>query len=230
MASRINYATIIEKYKKVNKGNVRLTQSTLYLSKPISATTTVYQFDVLESQTQTLTNNEIRLNLNDEFVITQMGFYLECDVLNAQGAATGAKTLLTYAPFEADSVNAAKIENFWGGAFQIAVNNIVYLDKFDTKKSMYVPRTQFANYNQQSGTPATIPNVDYSKDGMYGTEPLLTLSGAKKNDLRLTLPTAIDVATIALTDNLGVAYSLRANRVICLMRGLNAQNGASFQN
>lgn len=230
MASRINYKTILAKYQGVNKGNVRLTQSTLILTKPISATTTVYNFDVLESQTQTLQGDEIRLNLNDDFIITQLGFYIQCSVLDRTGANTGAKSYLTYAPFEQDSTNAAKIQNFWNGAFQIAVNNIVYLDKYDTRKSNYTPRTQFSDFNLLNGVPSTQPSVDFSKDAMYSNEPLLSLSGAKKNNLLLNLPTAISVATFDVLDNKGVKYTLSADRVACIIRGLNAQNGASFQN
>jgi len=229
MASRINYKTILAKYQGVNKGNVRLTQSTLILTKPISATTTVYNFDVLESQTQTLQGDEIRLNLNDDFIITQLGFYIQCSVLDRTGANTGAKSYLTYAPFEQDSTNAAKIQNFWNGAFQIAVNNIVYLDKYDTRKSNYTPRTQFSDFNLLNGVPSTQPSVDFSKDAMYSNEPLLSLSGAKKNNLLLNLPTAISVATFDVLDNKGVKYTLSADRVALVIRGLNAQNGASFQ-
>jgi len=229
MATRINFKTILAKYQKVGKANVRLTQSTLVLSKPISPTTTVYTFDVLESQTQTLLGDEIRLNLNDEFIITSLGFYIQARVLDKVGADTGAKVLLSYAPFEANSAEASKIANFWNGAFQIAVNNIIYLDKYDTRKSLFVPRTQFANFLALTGTPSTQPSVDFSKDAMYSTEPLLTLSGAKKNNLILTLPQAISAGTFVVTDNAGFNYSLVADRVVCLARGLNAQNGASFQ-
>lgn len=229
MASRVNFKTILNKYSNVGKGNVRLTQSTLILSKPISANTTVYNFDVLESQTQTLQGDEIRLNLNDEFIIAELGFYLQGSVLDGL-RDTGAKVLLTYAPFEQDGVEAAKINNYWNGAFQIAVNNIVYLDKYDVRKSNYIPRTQFANYVAISGAPATIPNTDFSANGMNSTEPMLTLSGAKKNNLTLTLPTAIATATIPFVDNSGATLSVVIDRVVCIARGLNAQNGASFQN
>ena len=229
MASRINYDLIIAKYKKINKGNVRLTQSTLFLSKPISATTTVYNFDVLESQTSTLQGDEIRLNLNDEMIVAQLGFYLQGSILDSLGADTGAKVLLPYAPFEQNSVEASKINNFWNGAFQIAVNNIIYLDKYDVLKSKYIPRTQFADFNAVTGTPATMPNTDFATNGLYNTEPLISLSGAKKNDLRLTLPTAISPATFVVKDNAGGRYSIAINRVVCRILGLNAQNGASFQ-
>ncbi len=230
MASRINYATIIAKYQKVNKGNVRLTQSSLFLSKPISATTTVYNFDVLESQTQTLQGDEIRLNLNDEYVVTQIGFYLQASILDAMKQPTGAKILLTYAPFEQNSVEASKVNNFYNGAFQISVNNIVYLDKYDTMKSKYIPQTQFANYIALTGTPSTQPMMNLASDGLYNTEPLLTLSGAKKNALTLTLPSAISPAAFEITDNKGVNYTVSVDRVVARFEGLNAQNGASFQN
>ena len=230
MATRVNFKTILNKYSNVGKGNVRLTQSTLILSKPISANTTVYNFDVLESQTQTLQGDEIRLNLNDEFIIAELGFYLQASILDAMGVDTGAKMLLTYAPFEQNSVEASKINNFWNGAFQIAVNNIVYLDKYDVRKSNYVSRTQFANFIALSGTPSTIPSVEFSQNGMNSTEPMLTLSGAKKNNLTLTLPTAISLAGIRVLDNQGVQYTVSVDRVVCIARGLNAQNGASFQN
>lgn len=229
MVNRVNFSTIINKYNNIGKGNVRLTQSTLFLTRPISATSTVYQFDVLESQTQTLQADEIRLNLNDEFIISELGFYLQASILDSMGTNTGAKILLPYAPFEQSSVQASKITNFWNGSFQIAVNNIVYLDKYDVKKSNFVPRTQFADFNAVTGTPSTIPSVNFDTDGMSSTEPMLTLSGAKKNNLTLTLPTAISSATFPVTDNQGVRYTVSVDRVVCLARGLNAQNGASFQ-
>jgi hypothetical protein len=232
MATRVNFKTILGKYSNVGKGNVRLTQSTLILSKPISATSTVYNFDVLESQTQTLVGDEIRLNLNDEFIIAELGFYLQASIINDALVDTGAKVLLSYAPFEQDNQQASRINNFWNGSFQIAVNNIVYLDKYDVRKSNYVSRTQFSNFVSGPGgiIPSTIPSIDFSTNGMNSTEPMLTLSGAKKNNLTLTLPTAINIANFVIDDNQGNSYTVRVDRVVCIARGLNAQNGASFQN
>lgn len=231
MASRVNFKTILAKYQNVNKGNVRLTQSTLFLSKPINPTTTVYNFDVLESQTQTLLGDEIRLNLNDEYTITQIGFYLQARVLDSRGGDTGAKVLLTNSQFQLNSAEAAKLQPFYDGAFQIAVNNIIYLDKYDTKKSNITPITQ----NNKGGGPGigyytgTSDSDDFSRHGLYPTEPMVVLSGAKKNTLQLTIPRAIDVATFVLTDNADQAYSYVVDRVVVKFLGLNAQNGASFQ-
>ena len=228
MASRVNFKTILAKYQNINKGNVRLTQSTLFLSKPINPTTTVYNFDVLESQTQTLQGDEIRLNLNDEFSITQIGFYLQASVLGREGVDTGARVLLTHTQFENNFVEAAKLQPFYDGAFQIAVNNIIYLDKYDTKKSNITPITQ-NNAGGGVAYTATFDSDDFSKHGLYPTEPIIVLSGAKKNNLQLTLPRSISVANIVSTDNTGANYTLRIDRVVCKLLGLNAQNGASFQ-
>ena len=171
MASRINFKTIIAKYAKLGKGNVRLTQSTLYLTKPINPTTTVYNFDVLETQAQTLQASEIRLNLNDEYIVAQMSMGLECSVLDKVGADTGAKFLLTYAPFEQDSANASKIANFFQGALQISVNNVVYLDKYDVRRSQIVPTTNFSNF--VAGTQSsTQPSINWAENSFYNNEPL----------------------------------------------------------
>jgi len=231
MTSRVNFKTILAKYQNINKGNVRLTQSTLFLSKPINPTTTVYNFDVLESQTQTLQGDEIRLNLNDEYTITQIGFYLQASILNELRVDTGAKVLLTHAQFQLLASEAIKLQPFYDGAFQIAVNNIVYLDKYDTKKSNYIP---IAQNNLGGGSAlgfytATSDSVDFTKNGLYFCEPMVVLSGAKKNTLQLTLPRAIDIANFTLTDNSGANYILKVDRVVCKFLGLNAQNGASFQ-
>jgi hypothetical protein len=97
-------------------------------------------------------------------------------------------------------------------------------------KSKYIPQTQFSNFIALTGNPSTQPMIDLAKDGLYNTEPLLTLSGAKKNSLTLTLPTAISPAAFIVTDNGGINYTVSVDRVIARFEGLNAQNGASFQN
>ena len=229
MASRINFKTIIAKYSKLGKGNVRLTQSSLYLTKPISPSTTVYNFDVLETQAVTLQANEIRLNLNDEFIIASMAMGIECSVKVGEGRTdSGTKYLLTYAPFEQNSAEANKIANFYAGALQISVNNVVFLDKYDTRRSQIVPTTEFGSAT--AGVVSTQPSLDWSKDSFYGNEPLLTLSGAKKNQITINLPTAITSGTFDVVDNKAQTYQLVADRVFFFARGLNAQNGAVFQN
>lgn len=222
---RINYKVILDQYKRNGKGNVRLTQSSLYLTKPISATRTTYDFDVLETQSATLVENEIRLNLNDEFIITTMGFYLQATATDSLGGSLG-RVLLSNIPTQ---VNGAlgTLNNYYQGAFSIAVNNVIYLDKWDTQKHKFVPRTQFGNF--AIPTQAVNDSTDFSRNAMFPVEPLITLSGAKKNDLKLQLATAINGGLFTLKDDAGVSTNYTIDRVALILRGLNAQNGASFQ-
>lgn len=226
MLSRVNYNLIYAKYKRLGKGNVRLTQSTLILTKPINPNVATYNFDVLETQTATLAPNEIRLNLNDEFIITQLGLFLEAEVEGA-GIPTGQKVLFTYAPAQLDGISAASLQNFYNGSLQIAVNNIVYLDKFDSRKHNFVPRTQIQNAG--ANLQAQIDSNNFAKDAMFSIEPTLVLSGAKKNQITLSLPSAITGGSFTFTDDKGSAIVYRINRICCIARGLNAQNGSVFQ-
>jgi hypothetical protein len=228
---RINYGVIASKYRALGKGNVRLTQSSLFLRKPIDATKTVYNFDVLENQTQTLQADEIRLNINDEFITTQMGLYLTGTIKKEDGTILyGGVRLFTNVLEQQNIVQASNLLAFYDGDLKIAVNNIVYLEKWDTRKHYVATRTQVGS----SSSVTTINNASwdsnaFAKDGMYAVEPMLTLSGAKKNDITLRLPTAITNGTFAYTDSRGQAVIITIDGVALLLRGLNAQNAASFQ-
>lgn len=222
---RINYKVILDQYKRNGKGNVRLTQSSLYLTKPISPTQTSYNFDVLETQSATLVENEIRLNLNDEFIVTQIGFYLQASVTDRMGSSLG-RVLLTH-PQTNQEAGLGTLNNFYQGAFQIAVNNVIYLDKWDTQKHKFTPRTQYGNF--ATPTQAVNDSNNFSRDAMYSVEPLVTLSGAKKNDLKLQLPSAITGGNFNVIENDNIPTTYTIDRVCILLRGLNAQNGASFQ-
>ena len=228
--SRVNFKTILDRYKAVGKSNVRLTQSSLFLTKPIDATKSAYQFDVLETQTSTLLADEIRLNLNDDFIITHMGLYLQAELsAPSEAIPAGVHQLFTYAPRETNGVAGGKLQNVYGGQLQISVNNIVFLDKWDTRKHEFIPRTQMSSNNGLGTSFATLPSNDFSKNAMYPIEPLLTLSGAKKNDIRLSLPTAITAGIFTYTDDAGVLITATISRIGLLLRGLNAQNASSFQ-
>jgi hypothetical protein len=222
--ARVNYSVIAQKYRNVGKGNVRLTQSSLFLTKPINAAVTTYTFDVLETQTASLQNDEIRLNLNDEFIVTQIGMYL---VGNING--TPGRVLFTCPPYELNTTQADRLTDFYNGTFKIAINNIVYMEKWDTYKHLFTGTTQFQSYQLGVATPPTIAEKNLAKDGMFGLEPMITLSGAKKNDLVLQIPAAITAGTFNWTDYSGVAQTINIDRVGLLMRGFNAQNGATFQ-
>ena len=230
--ARINYGVIATKYRALGKGNVRLTQSSLFLRKPIDATKTVYNFDVLENQTQSLQADEIRLNINDEFITTQMGLYLTGTIATRDGVVTqlGGLRLFTNVLEQQNLTQASNLLPFYDGDLKIAVNNIVYMEKWDTRKHYVATRTQIGS----SSAVTTINNATwdsntFAKDGMYSVEPMITLSGAKKNDITLRLPSAISNGAFEYTDSKGQLFTITINGIALLLRGLNAQNAASFQ-
>ena len=231
--SRVNFSLIKQNYNKIGKSNVRLTQSSLFITKDIDPTKSSYDFDVLENQTQTLQPDEIRLNINDEFIVTDLGVYLYGTWTASSGETPAVKIgtgtqLLSYAPLELDG-NAIVSKNLYAGQLKIAVNNIVYLEKWDTRKHELVTRTQFAS--QLAGTTvATMASNDFSNDAMIPFSPLLTLSGAKKNDINIRLPQSIAASTVTWTDQKGNTISMAITKIALRMYGLNAQNGAKFQN
>lgn len=226
--SRVNFNQIFAKYKMLGKSNVRLTQSSIYLTKPINPNVTTYSFDVLETQTATLQNDELRVNINDEFYLTTLGLYLVATASyeNPRIGNATSSVLLTYAPIE-NTGTALSVEDFYRGSLQLSVNNVVYLDKWDTAKHKFVPRTQFVNFATPTG--ASIPSVEYSKNAMFPIEPILQISGAKKNTIQVVLPNAIAGATWSQIMDDGTTVSYTIDRVALLGRGLNAQNGSVFQ-
>ena len=234
VSKRNNFDMIKAKYTKMGKGNVRLTQSSLFLTKDIDSTRSTYTFDVLENQTQTLSAEEIRLNLNDEFTITQAGLYLYGNWSTGADRGATAPQLFSYAPVELDSA-FINVKGLYAGSLRIAVNNIVYQEKLDTRRFEKATRTQFNNAvpayaasTDVSG--ATIPSNDFSTDGMIEYAPLIVLSGAKKNEITVTLPQAINPVTgITFINNHGQSVQLNITKIAVKLFGLNGQNASKFQ-
>ena len=235
VSKRNNFDMIKAKYTKMGKGNVRLTQSSLFLTKDIDATRSTYTFDVLENQTQTLSPEEIRLNLNDEFTITQAGLYLYGTLGdNETRIGVGAPQLFSYAPIELDSA-FVQVKGLYAGTMRIAVNNIVYQEKLDTRRFEKVTRTQFNNATANYATAttlagATMPSNDFSTDGMIEYAPLIVLSGAKKNEITITLPNSITpISGLSFINNHGQEVFLNITKIALRLYGLNGQNASKFQ-
>ena len=233
IGKRANFDLIYAKYKAMGKGNVRLTQSSLFLTKDIDPTKSTYDFDVLENQTQTLQPDEIRLNINDEQIIQSLGVYLYGTYTITEGNVELGKQLFTYVPYELGygddgDDKPVRLKNLYAGTLKIAVNNIVYLEKWDTRRSEKITRTQFTNHNPAIFD-STTPSNDFSIDGMVKFEPLIVLSGAKKNDITIRLPQAIVGGTFTFTNDEDKVVNVTINKIAVRTFGLLAQNAAAFQ-
>jgi hypothetical protein len=122
------------------------------------------------------------------------------------------------------------VADFYSGFFEVAVNKINYISKWDNKKHEFVPQTQWENFLAgATGHKATQQEVAFEDNGVVSCSPNFTLSGAKKNDITITLPNAITPATFIWTSQDGVAYDIAVDKIAIVLRGLNAQNASKFQ-
>lgn len=227
MILRQNYNAIKAKYKKEGKGDVRLTQSTLILIQTVSSAKDTYLFPILENDTKSaIQPEEIRLNMNDEFIANQIGFYVGADV-TVSGTSKASKRLFTYAPVELSSAYMG-IEDVWNGQLSILVNKIQFLDHWDLKKHNIVTQTQYKN--SSVGLPyATQANINFKMDGTYPLQPMITLSGAKKNTIEIDLPHAVSASSADWTGPDAAAQTVNMNKLYLIFRGLLAQNASKFQ-
>lgn len=226
---RASFAIIRKKYKNIGKGNVRLTQSSLVLIQALVATQTVYNFLVLESD-QPLLAGEKRLNQNDEFISYDVGYFAEGDEQVGGVPIPTAIRRLCYPPTELNST-FEQLQGIWRGFLSISINKINRLENWDLQRHLATPRSQFVNAAPAAGIPsAGQPSTDYSKDGFYGMQPMVTLSGAKKNEIKVTLDQAVGLGSAgAWTSADGTVIDVTATRLVLMFRGLLAQNASKFQ-
>lgn len=223
--NRIDYGIIKKKYHELGKGKVRLTQSTLILVKPINAQTTNYAFDVLESQNQGVLPEEIRLNLNDEFVVTDLGYYLKGSFSSRSGSQKFK--LFTAAPMELSEV-FIQCADAWAGQLKINVNNVNFIDRWDLTKHNKINQQQYSPFITPMGS--SLAQQANDQDGMFPVSPMITLSGAKKNEINVILPYAINGAgaNILMADD-SEKYDIKIDQLCIITRGFLAQNAAAFQ-
>ncbi len=224
---RNSYKVIIRKYRRIKKGHVRLTQSSLFLVQPIVPTTSRYRFAVLDSDTPVLAK-EIRLNINDEFITYDVAYNVLGDLLDPVGVVGNFHH--TYAPVELDA-SFAGIQGAWNGRLSILVNKISRLENWDMKKHNKIQRTQWANASAAvTIINAAQPSVDFAEDGGVDMQPMLTISGAKKTTIDLELDAAIvATATGAWVSTDTTALTITATELAFYFRGMLAQNASVFQ-
>lgn len=183
----------------------RLSQSTLRLEQPCVSTSTLYNFPVLiniQNQGQA-TNTEIRLNQQDSFIPTHVGFFL---ALPSSSTDTTYK-LMTYAnPFIL--TNATQMQAYYNGTLSIMINNVQYTQKWDLWRHWQTNQTQ-----QTAALGAGSPEDQFcgADDGFYPMQPFILLIGSQNIQLNINIP----VSPSAVDAN---------SRLVVLLRGILAQN------
>ena len=220
MASTVGTRLAYEKAKQAlanagfNPNQVVLSQSYLRLEVALSTSITNYQFPVLvndvSSSNTTSFATEQRLNLQDSFVISSLGFFVA-----APSSSTAVDFQLATYPNASifSTTNAASsLFNWYNSSLTLTVNNRQIVPAYDLYRHYSVPITQ-----QQSApyyaanTQAFRDQQDGGESGFYPIEPAWVLVGSKQNTLQVQLPSAM----AAIQTN---------SRAILILRGHLAQN------
>jgi hypothetical protein len=186
-------------------GHAKLTQGSLRFSQPMAAGITQYQFPILVNETQLgIFNNEIRLNLQDAFVVSELGIFISVPGSNVD---TTYK-LNTYPNQVLFGANAANMNSLYNGFLSLTINNDVVIPKWDIYRHLFQAQTQ-----QTAALGAGSPNDQQSgkEDSFYPVEPNVVLIGSKNNVLQINMPA-------------GFAAVQANSRIEILVRGVLAQN------
>jgi hypothetical protein len=180
--------------------NFRPTQSRLRLEQLAVTTSTSYAFPVLNNQ-GTPTATEIRLNQQDSFVPTAVGFYLA----NPTGLTDAAYKLTPYLnPF---FFNVA-MQSIYNGQLSIMLNKVVYLNNWPLYWHWKSNQTQ---QTAAAGANSPVDQLDGDCDGLKGMQPFVLLIGSSNIQISISVP----VAPTAVTAN---------SRLVLVFDGILFQN------
>tara|TARA_R110000868_G_scaffold411573_1_gene705438 strand:- start:2039 stop:2725 length:687 start_codon:yes stop_codon:yes gene_type:complete len=206
-ALRQSYSLIKRAYSK-QKRNPITTASTLRLqvAVPVGTSKTTIQFPIIQGDEATTYAEAMMLNRADSFTATSMGLFIggltDAGVAVSAGATNYALT--SYPAFSNGiSLASGQAETlFYNSKINIAINNVQYLQNFDTY-SMYNAGVSQVNRNQGGvanvGVAPTLPadSTRGSNAGFVDLIPTLQFSGTSKIDITLALPNALTVTTSA---------------------------------
>jgi hypothetical protein len=194
MASALGSRMAYDKAKEaINRagfsgGQAVLSQGFLRLEVALSTTKTLYQFSILQNDTtNTATNTEVRLQLQDAFYVSGMGLYFA----KPSSSTDTSFQLCTYpnASIFSTANTASSLYNWYNSSLSLTCNNRQIVPNYPLYAHYDVPQQQ------------TTANADYTtsainyKDQQKGTfsavapiEPGWVLVGSKNNVLQVTLP------------------------------------------
>lgn len=217
MASQIGQRLVFQNSKNaikragLNPASAVLSQSYLRFEAPLSTSQTTYTFDTLVNENTNpnyVTQN--KLNLQDAFVVSGIGFFL---AVPASSATTEtAFPLYTY-PNQVAFASATDVDAYtiYNGQMQLTVNQRTIITGWDLSRHYVANQTQQLVARAAATPFSNIDQNNFATDGFYPAEPNIVLVGSKKNILQVQLST-------------GLATVQANSRLICVMRGILAQN------
>jgi hypothetical protein len=183
----------------------KLTQSYLRLEQLCTVGITNYTFKVLSNEANpTIFNTERRLNLQDSFIPSEVGFFLEFP----SSSTDDTFKPLPYPNTFLIGANTAQYFRAYNGELEIRVNQNVLVPYWDMWRHYDVTTTQ-----QTAAIAAGSPSDEFygENTGFYPMEPNVALIGSKGIQITLTLKNGMT--------------AVNANSRFCLwFRGILAQN------
>jgi hypothetical protein len=188
-----------------------LTQGYLRLEQLMILGQTNILFPVLVNQsTGGQFNTEQRLQLQDSFVVSELGVFLYAP---SSSSATNV-ALLSYPNTTQFTVAAAAAaETLYHSYLTLAVNKVVLVPFWDIWRSRLINQTQQSVAIIAGSAQDQLSGRD---DVFFPTEPNWVLIGSRSNILQIVMPNAF-------------AAVVANSRIVIYMRGVLAQNSTSVQ-
>jgi hypothetical protein len=217
MSSQIGQRLVFQNSKNaikragLNPASAVLSQSYLRFEVPLSTSTTTYTFDTLVNENTNpnyVTQN--KLNLQDAFVVSGIGFFLAAPSTSA--TTETAFPLYSY-PNQVAFASATDTDAYtiYNGNMQLTVNQRTIITGWDLTRHYFVPQTQGIVTRASTSPFNAIDQLDLASDGFYPAEPNIVMVGSKKNVLQVQL-------------NTGLATVQANSRLVCIFRGILCQN------
>ena len=194
LGERQAFSMIKNAYKKM-KRNPITTASTLRLQVPLTSNKTSFTFPILQGDEQTVYNEAILLNRADAFTCTSMGLFI--GGLNEGGTSNTTSSYPLYA-YPSSGVNLGVTANanaiFYNSTMNISINNVQYLQNFDTYRFYEAGVNQSTKIQAAGGNATFSDSVKGTGNGFVNLVPTLQFSGSSKISITLNLPVAITTA------------------------------------
>lgn len=192
---------IFDRLKRENPGTL-VQPSFIRVEQVIKNGRPVLDFSVVKDNNSDSVT-ERKIDRNDKFVVTHLGFFLAKRVAGLEGV----EVLHTYpnlVEFADDAQNfiGAHLESIYQGALALSVGQTKYLESLDMLRFRHVPDTQKS---------AAANHSSFSLDaGLIELTPQILLDGSQKNSLTVTCPFPAGAKvqnTTADTSNLLVLFA-----------------------
>lgn len=154
---------------------------------------TTYEF-VVGRQANTDSPTENKLDYNDKFIVSDLGFFMMARNRNLIGAEVlhTFPSVITFLPFT--GFDNRHLDVFYNGKLSLVVNSTKWIEGLDLRRFRLVPQTQEAYTTNGGVPPMLVAFTEFSQmdehSGFVEMTPQITLKGNEKNSISISAPVA----------------------------------------